>query len=431
MRENNLSQDFENLPVNELADLLRQFYGTVLSKNGKEYSKSGLINLRCGLNRHLHSPPFKKSFDLMNDRIFTQANLVLTGRLRDNKDKGLDTSAAKTSLKKDDVEKLFCEYFPKCLGDNIDTEILLHKVFWDIMYYTGRRGKEGLRKLSKNSFALKRSPSGDEYIEITFNEKTKKNQGDSLSTAANALHNNHHVITEIHNSPLCPVSSFKMYLDLLNPESTAFFQHPNKAKTGYTREVIGKNPLGDMMKQISKKAKLSRSYTNHQIRKTTVTGMHKEGFSLQEIANVTKHKNLDSLKHYVNAPSLDDKKRYNDGLFSYGNAKITNNPQEKRKNPDLITPQPTKRQDNKENSDGDNSMAVAVDVNDRNIMPNNPIEVRTDMRHVLNNELRTAPNLFHNATFTNCNFNFSLPQSKVIKLFTKTIKFHYLLTFSK
>ena len=162
----------------------------------------------------------------MNDRIFTQANLVLTGQLRDNKEKGLDTAAPRNSIEKEDVERLFKEYFSKCVRDKIDTEILLHKVFWDIMYYRGRRGKEGLRKLSKKFFVIKKAPSGDEFIEITFNEKTKKNQGDSLSTAANTLHNDHHVITEIKRPPLCPVSSFKMYLDMLNPDCTAFFQYP-------------------------------------------------------------------------------------------------------------------------------------------------------------------------------------------------------------
>ena len=133
----------------------------------------------------------------MNDWVFTQANLVLTGHLQDNKEKGLDTSAPRTSIEKDDVEKLFGEYFPQCVSDNINTEVLLCKVFWDIMYYTGHRGKEGLRKLSKNSFAIKKSPTGSEFIEITFNEKTKKNQGDSLSISANTLHNHHHVITVI------------------------------------------------------------------------------------------------------------------------------------------------------------------------------------------------------------------------------------------
>ena len=132
--ENKTSQHFKNLPVEKLAQLLRQFYGTVLSKNGKEYSKSGLVNLRSGLNWHLHAPPFNKSFDLMNDRIFTKANLVFNGRLRDNKEKGLDKSSPRSSLEKSDLERLFKEYFLKSLGDQINTEVLLHKVFFDIMY---------------------------------------------------------------------------------------------------------------------------------------------------------------------------------------------------------------------------------------------------------------------------------------------------------
>ena len=198
-----------------------------------------------------------------------------------------------------------------------------------------------------------------------------------------------------------------MYLDLLNADSTAFFQHPNKTKTGYTREVIGKNPLGDMMKEISKKANLSRIYTNHQIRKTTAIGMHQEGFSLQEIAHVTKHKNLDSLKHYVPAPSLLDKQRYNDGLFSYGNPDKMMEKATKRKNPDIINTVSPKTQRNKENFPQPNE-GMQIEVQDKNT--DSPVDVCTDMTSVVNNQLRTAPNLFQNASFTNCNFNFTLPQ---------------------
>ena len=172
-----MSLDFEELPVEDLAELLRNFYGSVLTKNRKEYSRSGLINIRSGLNRHLHSPPFKKCYDLMNDRVFTQANLVFTGRLRDNKEKGLDVSTPRVSIDKSDIENLFKNYFPKTIGDHLDTEVLLHKVFFDIMYYTGRRGKEGLRNLTKESFLIKKAGDGKQYIEITFNEKKQKKSG--------------------------------------------------------------------------------------------------------------------------------------------------------------------------------------------------------------------------------------------------------------
>ena len=50
-----------------------------------------------------------------------------------------------------------------------------------IIYYTGRRGKEGLHNLNKDSFVVKSGPDGNEYIKMTFNEKTKKNQGEATS----------------------------------------------------------------------------------------------------------------------------------------------------------------------------------------------------------------------------------------------------------
>ena len=281
------------------------------------------------------------------------------------------------------------------------------------MYYTGCRGKEGLRKLSKNSFKVKKSPNGEEFIEITFNEKTKKNQGDSMSAKANALHNDHHVITEIPGSPLCPVQSFKMYLDLLNPDSTAFFQYPNKRKTAFTKEVIGKNPLGDMMKEISTQAKLSRSYTNHQIRKTTATGIKRSGFTLEQIAHVTKHKNLDSLKHYVDAPTLSEKQSYNEGLFNYGTKKMSKNPKRSQDE----DPQPPKRMaitSGKENMEENFPKDREMVVQNKNCNTQQGVvpaqDNCTDLHSVVNNQLRQAPNLFQNATFSNCNFNFTLPQ---------------------
>ena len=72
-----MDTNFENLPADELAEILRQFYGTVLSKNRKEYSKSGMVNIRSGLNRYLQDPPNRRNIDLMNDKQFLQANKVL------------------------------------------------------------------------------------------------------------------------------------------------------------------------------------------------------------------------------------------------------------------------------------------------------------------------------------------------------------------
>ena len=73
---------------------------------------------------------------------------------------------------------------------------------------------------------------------------------------------------------------------------------------------------------------MRKIYTNHQIRKTTATSMHKSGYSLEQIAHVTKHKNLDSLKHYIAGPTMSEKGNYNQSLFDYGNSTPQKRPHE-------------------------------------------------------------------------------------------------------
>ena len=305
---------FEHYEDILLAETLREFFASVKNKKGESYSKSSMINLRAGLNRFLRLPPNNRIINLMHNEVFQNANQVFKGQLRRHKNEGKDVSKRRTDIAPHDLDKLYDKYFTPGLS-NGDTEILMQKVFFDLMYFTGRRGKEGLRSLTKKSFDLKTSPDGKEYIEINFNEATKKNQGDSTSSLADNLHNEHAIISEQEGSVRCPVNSFKHYMENLNDKCEAFFQYPNKNKDGYDNKPIGKNSLGSMMKTISEKAKLSKVYTNHCIHKTTATGMHHQGYSLKEIANVTKHKNLQSLEHYIGGPTHDDKEGYSTALF--------------------------------------------------------------------------------------------------------------------
>ena len=60
-----------------------------------------------------------------------------------------------------------------------------------------------------------------------------------------------------------------------------------------------------------------------------------QGYTLQEISNVTKHKNLDSLKHYVDGPTYEEKRGYNDALLNYAKKDSTpKNNKEKRHSSD-------------------------------------------------------------------------------------------------
>ena len=138
-----------------------------------------------------------------------------------------------------------------------------------------------------------------------------------MSSGQLALHNDNHIISAQENKTLCPVESFKMYVSLLNHECDAFFQYPSRNNKSYDNKPVGKNSLATMMKEISEHANLSRIYTNHCVQKMMATVLHRQGFDLNEIQNVTKHKNLDSLKHYISAPTYKEKKNYNDALLQY------------------------------------------------------------------------------------------------------------------
>ena len=177
--------------------------------------------------------------------------------------------------------------------------------------------------------------------------KDKKNQGNNNSTSGRVFHSNRHTISAQPDNPLCPVNSFKVYASLLHEGERSFSQHPNKQKDAFDKEPIGKNTLGDYMKQILKAAKLSKIYTNHQIRKTTATALHRSGYNLNEVANVTKHWNL-----YVAGPSYEDKRGYNTALKNYAM-----NPQQEKRSSTTTKeteqteqenqPEPTKKKKNR------------------------------------------------------------------------------------
>lgn len=177
----NRSADFEELPTEILAGILRQFFGAVRKKDKTPYSKSGMINIRSGLNQYLQSPPNNRIINLMRNDAFQNSNKVFTGRMRKNKEDGLDVSRPHEPLEQEDMNKLYDQYFIPGVQRG-DTEILQQKVCFDLIYYTGRRGKEGLRAIQKNYFEVKTNAEGIEYIEVVVNEKSKRCQGHETST---------------------------------------------------------------------------------------------------------------------------------------------------------------------------------------------------------------------------------------------------------
>ena len=77
---------------------------------------------------------------------------------------------------------------------------------------------------------------------------------------------------------MCPVASFKKYLQKLHPRLDVLWQRPldsyvESNQVWYCRAALGKNTLGTMMTEISKIGSLKAVYTNHSVRAAVITAL--------------------------------------------------------------------------------------------------------------------------------------------------------------
>ena len=115
---------------------------------------------------------------------------------------------------------------------------------------------------------------------------------------------------ENRDDPLCPVKSFRKYLEHLHPEKNYLWQMPldtinlQTMMVWYGRQHMGKHTLGNFMQDVSKECQLSKKYTNHSIQVTGVTVLTRQNFTASEIMSITGHKSVQSLTHYQRTQDL-------------------------------------------------------------------------------------------------------------------------------
>ena len=99
-----MDAEFEALDKISLSELLKQFYGEVNpAKEGEIYKRSSLRGIRAGINRHLTSPPYNRIINIVTDRAFIQANKILNGSIRINRESGLDVTVHKSAIAEGDL----------------------------------------------------------------------------------------------------------------------------------------------------------------------------------------------------------------------------------------------------------------------------------------------------------------------------------------
>lgn len=310
LKEKELDPDFESYSKDQLAKVLTKFYVEVRRENGDNYKTGSLINIRAAVNRHLKSSGHV--INIIIEPVFAQANLAFSAKQANLKRGGYGDTQHYPPIDENDIDKLY----RSGIFDEDTPSGLQSKVWFELMYYICRRGRENLRKLEKDHFAITEDSNGRRYVYQCKDEMSKKIRGDNMKSRVDAGR------MYATDGDGCPVASFEKYISKLNPNNSALFQAPLKSapcdseKPWYKNAPLGEKQLGNFMSRLSLAAGLSRRYTNHSLRSTCITVLDESGFDSRDICNVSGHRNERSIRTYVGRPNDAKKQKLSDALSS-------------------------------------------------------------------------------------------------------------------
>ncbi|CAH3161438.1 unnamed protein product [Porites lobata] len=308
------SEVLESLSPEVLSERLKKFYQELRKSPTEHYSASAHLSIRAAIDRHLNTLPEFSGISIVRDPLFKIANKSLSAKLKQRKAQGFAKVQHHPSISPEDIQKC---YETKVFSD--ETPISLLRVNWfNISLHFCRRGRENLRSLTPDSFVIKKDANGGEYVEMSISEKTKNHQGglgDKADESDPKMFS-----TGMSN---CPVKYFKKFLSVLNPNQTALFQKPKRNflpsdEIWFENSPIGVNKLGDMMKEISLAASLSKVYTNHCVRSTTISALDEAGIPIHRIMQTSGHRSESSVKSYCDRQSLEKYKESSNILARVG-----------------------------------------------------------------------------------------------------------------
>ena len=171
------------------------------------YKVNTLESTRYSLNRYLKSPPVQKTFDIIKDNEFNEANMCFKTAITELKANGKGTTEHHPIVSEEDRKKIYSS-----IHTSPNTPFgLYNKVQWDIRLYFFRRGAENMRSMTKNTFVVKIDPETNrKYVTKNIDELTKNHRADDKEKLTAMM-------PEQPDSPFCPVHSFEKYISKLHP----------------------------------------------------------------------------------------------------------------------------------------------------------------------------------------------------------------------
>ena len=150
-KEKKIQTQLEQMSPGQLDAILRRFYAEARSKSGDDYSKSTLLGFRHSIARYLNAPPLNKGLKLSSDPRFKWSNEMLNAKVVSLKRHGKENVKHKPAIETEDLVRLKSSQVlspSNPLG-------LLRNVWFHVILFFCRRGREGQRNLKKPASSLK------------------------------------------------------------------------------------------------------------------------------------------------------------------------------------------------------------------------------------------------------------------------------------
>ena len=157
------------MTVGQLDANLRRFYAEAKNKSGELYSKSILLGFRHSFERYLNAPPLNRGLKLSSDPCFKRSNEMLNAQIINSKHQGKENVKHKPTIENEDMAKLKASQAIAVTNPLS----LLRNVWFHVVLFFCRRGREEQRELKRSSFAFEADASGRRLVTMAQDEVTK------------------------------------------------------------------------------------------------------------------------------------------------------------------------------------------------------------------------------------------------------------------
>uniref|UniRef100_A0A1I8HWE8 Tyr recombinase domain-containing protein n=1 Tax=Macrostomum lignano TaxID=282301 RepID=A0A1I8HWE8_9PLAT len=269
----------------EMCEFLRYYYYQLRRHDGGPYSPASLVCIRAGIQRFL-TMVAGLTINMIDGEEFVLANRMLRMKVREWHNSGGQVRSY-PPIEEGDMEKLRT-YFDRSSAETTQDEFLFR-----VMYGLGERGREHLESIESKKWLVKREDSdGRPYYALPV--LNSKNKSADPNRAKRDI--------DVKQARIYDVGIVDDYMAILptDTKNDSLFPRPLK-NAGGTRRFCSKqkrgiNYLRTFMKALSKKAKLSKEYTNHSIR---VCDLESAGHSMSEIMAITGQKSESTVRRYL------------------------------------------------------------------------------------------------------------------------------------